>query len=350
MRASSHPPAGAVSVAEADKTDELVSVLLLSYNQGQFLREALESALSQTWQALEVVVVDNGSTDDSRSVLEHFAGDPRVTVRLHERNGPITARMNEAVRIARGDWVSFLFSDDLYRPEKIADQVCAARAAAVPPAVVYAPTIVEDVRTGATSVSASVAASGWIFEDLMLRHFAGPIEMIGALIRRQALIEHPFHEDLFTEGESIFFRLALYVPFLFVDRPLAVSRYHAWNMGKAVVRNRDWLLRMHDKLRDEPGLEPQWASLVDTHEALILRSCAWQGARLGIDSGWVRNCLRRAAARDPRSLSHPQAAAAAALALAPPRMALLVNRVGDLLAPNRHRAIVDDYRGISNGS
>ncbi|MDP8907649.1 MAG: glycosyltransferase [Chloroflexota bacterium] len=336
-------------MAEPDKTDELVSVLLFSYNQGQFLREALESALSQTWQPLEVVVVDNGSTDDSRSVLEDFADDPRIILRLHDRNGPITARMNEAVRIARGDWVSFLFSDDLYRPEKIADQVRAARAAATPPGVVYAPTIVEDVRTGATSVSPSVAASGCIFEDLMLRHFAGPIEMIAALIRRQALVEHPFHEDLFTEGEGIFFRLALYAPFLFVDRPLAVSRYHSWNMGKAVVRNRDWLLRMHDKLRSEPGLEGPMAPLVDIHEALILRSCAWQGARLGIDRDWVRNCLRRAAARDPRSLSHPQAAAAAALALVPPPLAALINRVGDRLAPDRHRMVVDDYGGISDG-
>lgn len=334
---------------EADTPDELVSLLLFSYNQGQFLREALESALSQTWQPLEVVVVDNGSTDGSQAVLEDFADDPRVKLRMHDHNGPITARMNEATRIARGDWVSFLFSDDLYRPEKIEDQVRAARAAATPPGVVYAPTIVEDVRTGATSVSASVAASGWIFEDLMLRHFAGPIEMIAALIRRQALLEHPFHEDLFTEGEGIFFRLALYVPFLFVDRPLAVSRYHEWNMGKAVVRNRDWLLRTHDKLRDEPALERRWEPLVDTHEALIMRSCAWQGARLGIDRGWVRNCLRRAAARDLRALTHPQAAAAAALALVPPQLALLANRVGDRLAPDRQRTVVDDYGGIADG-
>lgn len=331
-------------------TDPLVSVLLLSYNQADFLSEALDSALAQTWQPLEVIVVDNGSTDDSRGILERYAGDSRVTVRLHDENGPITARMNEAVQTARGEWVSFLFSDDVYRAEKIEDQVRAALVAAPSVGVVYAPTIVEDMRTRTETINPSVGASGWIFEDLMLRHCEGPIEMIAALVRRQALLDHPFHEDLFTEGEGIFFRLALYERFLFVDRPLSVSRYHAWNMGKAIVRNRDWVLRMNDKLRCEPGLDPAAHPFVDTHEALILRSCAWQGARLGVDRDWVRNCLRRAAAKDLRSLSHPQAAAAAALALAPPRATMLANRVGDRFAPDHHRALVEDYGGITDAA
>lgn len=333
----------------ADVTDPLVSVLLLSYNQAAFLADALDSALAQTWQPLEVIVVDNGSTDASPAVLDRYASAPDITIRRHEHNGPITTRMNEAVRIARGTWVSFLFSDDLYRPEKVEDQVRAALAATPPVGVVYAPTIVEDVRTGARTVSLSVAASGWIFEDLMRRHFAGPVEMISALIDRRALLEHPFHEDLFTEGEWIFFRLALYERFLFVDRPLAVSRLHEWNMGKAIICNRDWLLRMHDKLRAEPALTPALRPLVDLHEALILRSLAWQGARLGADPAWVRNCLRRAAAQDLSSLSHPWAVGAAALALAPPGVRRLANRLGGRLAPQRHRTIVEGYSGIGSG-
>lgn len=330
-------------------TNPLVSVLLLSYNQADFLSQALESALSQTWQPLEVVVIDNGSTDGSASVLERFASDSRVTIRRHERNGPITSRMNEAVRTARGVWVSFLFSDDLYRPEKIDGQIRAALAATPPVGVVYSPTIVEDLSTGSTTISPSIAASGWIFEDLMLRHFAGPIEMISALVERRVLLEHPFHEDLFTEGEWIFFRLALYERFLFVDRPLAVSRYHAWNMGKAVVRNREWLLRVHDKLRSEPALTSAMLPLVDRHESLIMRSCAWQGARLGLDRRWVRNCLRRAAAQDLKALSHPRALGAAALTFAPSPLAELANRIGDRFAPQRDRVIVEDYSGISDG-
>jgi glycosyltransferase involved in cell wall biosynthesis len=330
--------------------DPLVSVLLLSYNQGDFLGEAIESALSQTWQALELVIVDNGSTDTSPAILARYASDDRITVSRHETNGPITSRMNEAVRLARGTWVSFLFSDDLYWPQKIEDQIRAALAATPAVAVVYAPTIVEDVPTGTTTVSPSLGTSGWIFEDLMLRHFEGPIEMIAALIRREALLDRPFHEDLFTEGEAIFFRLALYERFLFAGRPLAVSRYHAWNMGKAIVRNREWGLRMHEKLRREPGLTDALRPLVDTHEAHIQRSYAWQGARLGIDRAWVCSCLRRAAACDLRSLSHPRAMGAAALAFAPTAVASLTNRVGDRFAPARHRTLVHDYSGISSGT
>jgi hypothetical protein len=332
-----------------DMTAPLVSILLLSYNQADYLAEALDSALSQTWEPMEVVVVDNGSTDRSREVLDGFVDDGRVTMRLHDENMAITARMNEAVRLARGEWVAFLFSDDVYRPRRIEAQMRAVLAATPAPGVVYSPTIVEDVRTTATYTSPSIGVSGWIFEDLMRRHFDGPIEMIATLTRRDVLLAHPFHEDLFTEGEGVFFRLALYERFLFAPEPLAVSRYHAWNMGKAVVRNRDWVLRLHDKLRAEEALTPAQRPLVDTHEALILRSCAWQGARLGVDRNWVRNCLRRAAAKDPRVLSHPQAAAAAILALAPAGLATLANRVGDSLAPVRHREVVDHYAGISDG-
>lgn len=329
-------------------TDPLVSILLLSYNQARLLGEALESALAQTWHRLEVIVIDNGSTDASRAVLSRFASDPRVTIRRHDANGPITARMNEAVRLARGTWVSFLFSDDLYRPEKIESQVRAGLAARPPAGIIYAPTIIEDVSTGATRVSPSLAASGWIFEDVMRRHAAGPVELIAALIARRTLLEHPFHEDLFTEGEWIFYRLALYERFLFVDRPLAVSRRHAWNMGKAIVRNRYWRLRAYDKLRSEPGMTPELRPLVAEHEAVILRSYAWQGARLAADTAWTRNCLRRAAARDLKSLLDARGIGAMALALAPSPLSKLANRLGDRCAPDRHRTIVEDYRGISS--
>jgi len=326
-------------------TDPLVSVLVLSYNQADFLAAAIESAVAQTWRNLEVIVVDNGSTDASPAVLDGFEHDSRVTIIRHSENGPITARMNEAVRMARGDWVSFLFSDDLYRPGMVEHQLRAALAAEPSVGVVYCPTIVEDVRTGATSVSPSIAVSGWIFEDLMRRPLDGPVQMIAALIDRRAMLAHPFHEELFVEGESIFFRLALYERFLYVDEPLVVSRDHASNMGKAIIRNRDWVLRVHDRLRAEPGLQPKWLPLVNRHQAINLRSFAWQGARLGADRGWVRNCLRRAAAQDPRSLSHPHALGATALVMAPLSVAKLANRLGDRLAPDHNRRIVEHYDG-----
>jgi len=325
-------------------TEPLVSILLLSYNQVPFLAEAIESALAQTWRPLEVVVVDNGSTDGSADVLERYAPKATVTVSRHEHNGPITTRMNEAVRTARGTWVSFLFSDDLYEPEKIEHQVRAAVAASPAVGVVYGPTLVEDVHSGARTLCQGLAADGLVFEPLM-REVTHPIEMISALIDRQALLRHPFHEDLFTEGEGIFWRLALEERFLFVDLPLAVSRQHGSNMGKAIIRNRDWGLRLHDKLRAEPGLTSDQRDLVDTHEALSLRGFAWQGARLGADPAWVRNCLRRAAAQDVRVLSHPRAVAAAALALAPPRLASFVNRLANRGAPIHQRTIVDNYAG-----
>ena len=90
-----------------------VSIIIPTYNQARFLGAAVESALRQTRPALEVIVVDDGSTDGTREILAHF-GD-RIRVRRQENRGPAAAR-NAGISAARGDFLLFLDSDDVLLP------------------------------------------------------------------------------------------------------------------------------------------------------------------------------------------------------------------------------------------
>jgi glycosyltransferase involved in cell wall biosynthesis len=98
------------------RTAPLVSILIDNYNYGRFLREAIESALNQTYRDIEVIVVDDGSTDDSRGIIASY-GDRIIPV-LKENGGHASA-MNAGVAASRGDFVCLLDSDDFFYPEKV---------------------------------------------------------------------------------------------------------------------------------------------------------------------------------------------------------------------------------------
>jgi glycosyltransferase involved in cell wall biosynthesis len=94
----------------------LVTILINNYNYGRYLREAIDSALAQTWTRREIIVVDDGSTDDSREII-HGYGNSIVPV-LKENGGQASA-FNEGFAASRGDIVCFLDADDVFLPRKL---------------------------------------------------------------------------------------------------------------------------------------------------------------------------------------------------------------------------------------
>ncbi len=99
----------------------LVSVLIPCYNAGKYIGETLESVFKQTWQNLEVIVVDDGSKDNSANVVRSFC---RKNLKLVEQpNRGQTAALNACLVHARGDLVQYLDADDLLAPDKIELQI-----------------------------------------------------------------------------------------------------------------------------------------------------------------------------------------------------------------------------------
>lgn len=103
----------------------LVSVIIPVYNGERYLAEAIESVLAQTHRPLEVIVVNDGSTDGSAALAAGFG--PPVRVLDVARGGGVVAR-NQGAAVARGAWLAFLDADDLWLPDKLRLQLAAAEA------------------------------------------------------------------------------------------------------------------------------------------------------------------------------------------------------------------------------
>lgn len=106
-------------------TPGLVSVVIPTYNRARLVGRAIESACRQTYEPIEIVVVDDGSTDGTADVVTRF--DPRMRYYRQENGGVATAR-NLGLRHARGEFIAFLDSDDQWHPWKIAAQIAVLRA------------------------------------------------------------------------------------------------------------------------------------------------------------------------------------------------------------------------------
>ena len=101
----------------------LVSVILPTYNRVRYVGEAIESALRQSYRNLEVICIDDGSKDDTPAVVAELADhDPRLRY-IRQANGGVSAARNHGLRLARGEWIAFLDSDDIWRPWKLEVQM-----------------------------------------------------------------------------------------------------------------------------------------------------------------------------------------------------------------------------------
>jgi glycosyltransferase involved in cell wall biosynthesis len=101
-----------------DTASPLISVVIPTYNHAHFLGAALQSVLDQTYSNWEAIVIDNHSTDNTDEVVNGFA-DSRITLLKIHNKGVIAASRNVGIKAARGEWIAFLDSDDLWYPRKL---------------------------------------------------------------------------------------------------------------------------------------------------------------------------------------------------------------------------------------
>jgi glycosyltransferase involved in cell wall biosynthesis len=100
---------------------QLVSIIIPAYNAAPWLAETIRSSQAQSWPAVEVIVVDDGSTDDTLAIANSFKSE-RLSVIAQPNRGASAAR-NKGLQVARGDYVQFLDADDLLAPDKIERQI-----------------------------------------------------------------------------------------------------------------------------------------------------------------------------------------------------------------------------------
>ena len=92
----------------------MFSIILPTFNRGHMIRLAIESVLSQTYNDWELIIVDDGSTDKTKDVIDKFIEKDNRVKYLYQKNQERSAARNNGIKEAKGDWICFLDSDDIY--------------------------------------------------------------------------------------------------------------------------------------------------------------------------------------------------------------------------------------------
>jgi glycosyltransferase involved in cell wall biosynthesis len=238
--------------------ESLVSVVIATYNMAGFLPLALRSALAQTYPNIEVLIIDDGSTDGTAEVVAPFLADARVRYRTQANAGQAVAK-NRGIRESTGDYVAFLDADDVWAPDKLEAQMplfAASRAVGV----VYSAFVYIDEKGNPLPHVPHNLRRGRVSGPLLISNFVG----FGTSVVKRECFERlgSFKESLGMGIDyDLWLRFSTQYEFDYVDRPLLYYREWPGQMS------RNWNTRylngieiMKDFLRDFPDA-------VDRHTA-----------------------------------------------------------------------------------
>lgn len=208
----------------------LVSICIPVFERERYLGDAVASALSQTYQAIEVIVVDNASSDGSYEIARSFA-DPRVRVERNDRNIGQRANLMRALSYASGECVLFLSSDDLMYPHQVEQLV---KVLSDHPNVGFAFCNVELIdgcgRTiGRVDRHLPEITKGRAFVECSLSSGENPVHLVACLVRRAVLESVGEFAPVFFYDWPLWLRCAMSADVGFVPEALAAYRVHGAN-------------------------------------------------------------------------------------------------------------------------
>ncbi|GFO77370.1 hypothetical protein BPLS_P5768 [Bathymodiolus platifrons methanotrophic gill symbiont] len=196
-----------------------ISLIIPSYNRGTLLRRALVSVLEQSRPPDEIIVVDDGSTDNTAQVLKQEFPQVKVIVQI---NQGISAARNTGIRQAKGNWIAFLDSDDTWLAEKLAIQV---RALQQSPDTKVCHTEEIWIRNGTrvNAMNKHKKTGGWIFKQCLPLCAMSPSSiMIHCSVFDDVGL---FDESLpACEDYDLWLRISAKYPVLFIEQPL-INKY-----------------------------------------------------------------------------------------------------------------------------
>jgi len=204
-----------------------VSVIIPTYNRSALLREAIDSVLAQTFSNWELIIVDDGSTDNTVELI-HAIQDPRIHIFTVPHCGNIATLRNIGVQKSAGNWISFLDSDDLWVPEKLEIQLAAMKKNTNQWCYGGFELMDETGITIPSKYGVYYPFSGWIIRKIITYEATANISSI-VLLRSLFDEVGGFNSDpeLFCREDYEFvLRLALYAEALAVDSVLVRIREH----------------------------------------------------------------------------------------------------------------------------
>ncbi|HYI46718.1 MAG TPA: glycosyltransferase family A protein [Actinomycetota bacterium] len=198
-----------------------ISVVIPAYNAGRYLGEAIESVRTQVLQPLEIIVVDDGSDDDTSEVVKRY---PEVIYVRKENGGPASAR-NAGLRIAKGSVIAFHDSDDLMKPTRLADQF---------EYLVEHPEVDAVLGRQEIDLLDGVELPSWVRPSPLLEGATG-VQLDGSIMARVDSLNRVggFNSELtYSEGMDVLARLRDHgMNFAVLDKVIITRRVHDENMS-----------------------------------------------------------------------------------------------------------------------
>jgi glycosyltransferase involved in cell wall biosynthesis len=262
-----------------------VTVIIPTYNRANLIGETLESVHAQTFGDYEIVIVDDGSTDDTHSVVRRVAPEARY---IYQENMGIPGVINVCVRESRGDYIQHLGSDDLLEPQAL------ARAAAVLDAnpkvalVHGAAWLIDDAGRRLSISRPPFAKDDYVrsgHEEIRDLLFSNHVVATTVVARRQVMLDVGLFDDRFGlyEDWNLWTRIARKHDIAYLHEPQASYRVHLGPSGsifqKATTRQIDRFRRMHlDDVLKDPELRDVFAgvrrkALARHHVVVGRRAC-----------------------------------------------------------------------------
>jgi len=225
----------------------LVSVVTASYNMEQYVCKAVDSVLGQDYPNIEIIVVNDGSTDDTRDRLAIYDNDDRVTV-IHQQNLGQTVAKNKGLAAARGEYVGFCDADNIWLPEKLTRQVPLLQSRPKV-GVVYGNIALIDGDGKPLPHPKTKRYSGRITAKLLVDNF---VTFNTTLVSRHLLEEvGGFDEDLrMAIDYDLWLRISLDHEFLYLDQPLVEYRIWGGQMSHRTGERMDNFFRLLKKFLD----------------------------------------------------------------------------------------------------
>lgn len=207
-------------VDTAKLTPAMVSVVIPVFNAQDYLEDTLACVFAQTYPHIQIIAVDDGSTDGSLDILLRYSD--RLTIVRQQNQGVAVAR-NRGVREASGDWIAFLDADDLWHPEKIERQLNTSMG------FDWSHTdsvFMGGANNGRRDSELTAKSGGMVFEQLVCSNFVGTSSVI---IRRDCFLAHGGFQELLTSIEDwdLWIRVSRSHPLAYLDEPMMRYRVHA---------------------------------------------------------------------------------------------------------------------------
>jgi glycosyltransferase involved in cell wall biosynthesis len=230
---------------------DLVSVVIATFNTGRYLPQAVQSVLSQTYSNVEILIIDDGSTDDTAQIIRRWEQDERVRVYRQPNGGQAQAR-NRGVALSKGQYVAFLDADDEWLSHKLSRQMPLFTNPQV--GVVYSEYECMDAEGRALPKPPTRMYRGRVTAALLIDNF---VSFQTAVVRRECLERHGAFDESVRMGDDydLWLRLSAHYEFDYIPQPTA--RYRVWSgqMSKNYRRRYESAIRtMRRFLEHNPGL------------------------------------------------------------------------------------------------